>query len=88
MNKPFKLTLFTVLFVSLATESAEGDTPLSAVISPDDAPNNKAAVTNGDLSGSENVDMSGHVEESTYEPVSVGAQVSYPHFLLKLSWEH
>ena len=67
----------TFSFVSMVTESSGVETSPSTVLSPDDTPSNQAAVANGDLSGSEHApgDTSGHVEESTYEPVSVGAQV-------------
>ncbi len=79
------------VFVCAATESSVPDSSLQAdVITPEDAAMAESAapdappagpappppVTNGDLSGSEHADTSGHGEEATYEPVSVGAQVS------------
>ena len=69
--------MLVYVVVSIAAESSGVETSPSTVISPEDAPSNQAAVTNGDVSESEHAheDASGHVEESTYEPVSVGAQV-------------
>ena len=76
-NSSYPVNNLIICFIPVATESSGLETSQSTVVSPDDAPSNQAAVANGDLSGSEHApgDTSGHMEESTYEPVSVGAQV-------------